>query len=333
MTRSKSGFGRQVATALFVLAASAGRLPGAFALQAPTQHLTEPKGLVPGQKTVEVRLESSPAGLDVAGALARAIATWNAVLPDGIQLAETTRPEPPQGEVLLIVHAEPTGTVFKGGGVDEYGFTGSDIDVNKNTAVSYVLLNDTDVFKQAEGFATDGTAGKIDLELVILHELGHALGLAHASAARMPPVMAPSIEPNGQIQPAGLRRIDEADKQLLTDALARRKRLDPSGSYTGQLSASGRTLTLGDGEFVVEVKEGRVHATYKKTSEVSGPAVGLLLGKVKLDKLHGANTESRTLDSIELDMITNPGQLTVKIDVTPLRTALSFTGTLTKKMP
>ncbi len=181
---------------------------------------------------LRVRLVDPPAGLrlkpggDLRGAVARAAETWQAVesahVP--VRYQGQIRPRAPEpGEVTVQFD---TGAEFPGGH-DAAGFT-SLLRSGHDLTAARIHLNAADF-----DWATDGSDRALDVQSIVEHELGHALGLAHPcgdldtmtpSCTALAPtvrqaldadVMAPSITP-------GSRRV------LSPDDLAGLTALQPS---------------------------------------------------------------------------------------------------------
>lgn len=67
--------------------------------------------------------------------------------------------------------------------------------LNSGTSSEYIRLNDADILFNYNDFvfSTSPTAGEYDLESVMVHEVGHLLGLNHVSATKGTSIMNPSF--------------------------------------------------------------------------------------------------------------------------------------------
>ena len=181
---------------------------------------------------LSVRLFDPPVGLrlkpggDLRLAVVRAAETWQAVESAHVPVryqGQTSPRAPQQGEVTVQFD---TGAEFPGGH-DAAGFTSLTLS-GHDLIAARIHLNAADF-----DWATDGSDRALDVQSIVEHELGHALGLAHPcgdldtktpSCTALPPtvrqaldadVMAPSITP-------GPRRV------LSPDDLAGLTALQPS---------------------------------------------------------------------------------------------------------
>lgn len=290
-------------------------------------------GVLPNQTRVEVRLERASATLpatEVQAALGGAIRAWNAALPPTLQLVLVPAASPlPPGEAIILVRFDSDPAHFGGSGADELGDVRRVSNHPKNSVAIAVLL-----FDKPGSVSTTGKPGTRDLQLVLLHELGHTLGVAHDdNATGVPPIMAPALEENGALLAGGkslaaLRQVTAADKTLLGIALIRRASRDVSGSYTGNLTDGRRLLPIREGEFVVKFEAGKVLLDYKG-SKREVPAVDLL--NVDFVLLFLDVADGKTLRTMTLKRGNTPAEIEVEAVLQPGAQSYTFRGTLTRK--
>jgi hypothetical protein len=302
-------------------------------------------GVLPGQKVVQLRFEKGSAHLpeaEVRAALAGATRAWNAALPADLKLVETPMSQPyPAGEVVIMVRFDSDPSHFGKSGIDEVGDIRGIIDRQKNHAIVALFLVD-----KPGVLVTNGAAAGHDLQLVMMHELGHALGLQHDDGGTgLPPIMAEALEENGKLLArtgktlAGLRQITATDKLLLDIAMAIRKSRDVSGSYTGTLEVTkvvkglgslpiGQKLPVREGDFVVTFDAGMVKVDYKG-SKREVPALDLLDDKFKL-RFPDVD-DGKTLRTMIISRGNTPEEILVEAMVEPMKTRYEIKGTLKRK--
>lgn len=305
-------------------------------------------GLFPDQQTVQVRIDvGKPVFIlktEAEGALQRAVATWNRALGGRVRLVPTKYDEPlPQGEVAISLGFSRK-KVFRLSGEEALAHTGLMVDRKRNTAVSFIYFNDTDDFAYYYSqFSTHARQDRtFDLEIVTLHELGHALGLSHGDS----PVMRPRMERNKRWRKAtgrsiaSLRRLFDADKAAVARALTKRSKLDIRGQYTGSLRVIGKDaaspVTIGHrvpvkpGDFRIDYTPASVVLKYKGAA-IEGKKVDLLLMEARKMSLSidrsvgGSGVVSARLTRID------DRDLHVWMKLKPARFGYIVEGTLTKQ--
>ncbi len=303
-------------------------------------------GVLPNQKQVQVRLQQGSVHLpaaEVRAALSGAIGAWNAVLPADLKLVETPMTAPlPEGEVVFLVRFDADPSHFPQSGVDEVGDIRGIIDRGKNHAIVALFFVD-----KPGALSTSGAAASRDLQLVMMHELGHALGIPHENGATgMPPIMAPALEETGKLLArtgkslAALRQLTAADKSLLEIGTLKRASRDVSGSYTGTLTVTkvegtgnltvGSTIPVRAGQLVITFEAGKVKLNYRESLREL-PAVDLYNSETRLEFPDLA--DGRTLRTMTISRGNTPEEIEVVATIKALVATYTLTGTMKRPSP
>jgi hypothetical protein len=320
-----------------------------FALALPTllvaQRMPSGIGVLPNQKQVQVIVQNPSTQLPAAGvssALVGAIAAWNAALPADLRLVQGSALALPAGEVVFYIRFDNDPSHFGTSGIDEIGDTRGIWDHNKNNAVVTIFLVD-----KAGSFSTNGAPNTHDLQLVLMHELGHALGAQH-DGSDVPPIMAPGLEQNGKLiartkqQLPALRRLTQADRDQLDIAMSKRKSRDIAGSYLGTLKVTeispkdaktaitvGREIPVRDGDMVVSYEQGKVVLVYKG-SRRELPAVDFLK-EMSWTLNFPSKIDSNPLRYMDLKRGDDEGELDVEGSMEMNKITYTLKGTVKKK--
>jgi hypothetical protein len=141
---------------------------------------------------------------DVSAAIARAIARWQAVADVSIVTTASDRQSVSpaglrgDGVSLITVAATPENVLLFGSDTSIAAKSRLFVDARGNITEADIVLSP---FVQ---FSTDGSFGTFDLETVLTHEIGHALGLRHSPS--LGSLMYENVEPNGSFIGAFRRR-------------------------------------------------------------------------------------------------------------------------------
>jgi hypothetical protein len=305
-----------------------------------------PQGIPPHQHRVEVRIGNGSKYLaddKVEQAVAGAIQAWNAALPADLQLVKGPDNGPyPPGEVVFIVRFSDKKKDFGGKAIDEAADTRPDIEQDKNRAATLIMVSDH------EGdLSVDGSPGTRDLQLVLMHELGHALGVDHADdATTMPPIMAPALDENSKLLANGkklesLRQVTQIDRECLVGTVNKRKARDLTGTFTGTLKVeklidgtldtlSGHELPVKDGDLVIKYEAGKYLLDYKG-SKRELPGVAILQTEVQLEFPDDPRDDHHALRTLTIHRGATPGEFDITMVFQPLRAKYEVRGTLKRK--
>ena len=305
------------------------------------------------QTTVQVRFNpAAPAQVNHAAALAamrRAVSTWNTALGSKLRLVEAAHNAPyPRGQLLVFFTLSQASGYF-GPTSTELANTGTQVFRTRNYAVTFIIYNDTAAFAASSGFSTTGAPDKtMDLEIVTLHELGHALGMGHAAGTHVPPIMAPGLPDNKRLAQltgktvAQLRHLCPQDRQLLAKALQTRDDRRYRGKYTGSLEvtkveqptapgkrktviSTGHKTNYSGSDFELDDTSEKLTLTIKR-SKAQVPVIRTLLGKpIEFTSF----TPRRSMKSAEVEKI-GATKLKVKLKMASRDATVTLTGELTK---
>lgn len=307
----------------------------------------EINGPLPSQKTLQVRLEQGSAHLpdaEVRVALSGAIRLWSSALPADLTLVEADRLAPiPRGEVVILVRFDADASHFGGGtSVDELGDVRLLVDKARDHAIVAIMI-----FDKPGSLSTDGKPATRDLELVLAHELGHALGCEHVhGATTVPPIMAPVLEENAKVLAGGkslasVRQLSTDDKDRLEISMLKRQRRDISGSYTGELAVTktgrgvggipvGHKIPVREGDFVVTYDGGYIRLDFRG-SKRHLDTIELLFMDFELK--FPAEPDLKPLRTLNMKRTTGGlDEIEVNAVIAPLKVNYEVKGVLKKKL-
>jgi hypothetical protein len=178
-------------------------------------------------------------------------------------------------------------------------------------ATSFLLDSSTGEILEADVFFNTrfdwsvtpaGEAGRIDLESVMLHEIGHLLGLGHSSLGEteMIPGGRRVIASGAVMFPIAFSPGSIADRQLQPDDLAGISDLYPAASFTTATSSiNGRITKNGNGVFgahvtAVNLATGELIAGFSLNTQGEYAIAGLPPGSyvLRVEPLDDADTDS-----------------------------------------
>lgn len=206
--------------------------------------------VLPGQSALEVGfLDNTVPGYlssqSVHTAIENAVNKWNAAFGRKLQLMKVNfKGVIPTNKLFISIEFSTDPRLFSASG-NELGYTTTCVYQVRRIAQGRIMLNNTPAMS-ADPFSTNGAIDSTyDLELVVMHELGHAIGFDHApNSPRFPPVMSPKLGTNRELNQwtgkpiSELRKIYPDDVQLLGPALKKREKYEFEGTYEGTLQFS-----------------------------------------------------------------------------------------------
>jgi len=274
-------------------------------------------GVQVGTETVDVRWpdgsvryflnERDIAGVsagDFRAAVGRAAATWQAV--PGVRL---------RFEDQGFTTAAPVGL----DGRNTIGFLDRP-DLDRVLGSTSLLLDaDTGALVEADIFfntrfpwsvAQQGESGRVDLESVVLHELGHFVGLGHSAIGETEPTPTGGrrVLGSGAVMfPIALSLGTTAARVLQSDDMAGAQDLYgdgslSSGSIVGRVTKSGRGV-YGAHVLAVNLETGRMVAGFTLTGDGSFVIAGLDPGPhvLRVEPLDDADVESFLSGAVDVD--------------------------------
>jgi hypothetical protein len=188
-------------------------------------------------------------------------------------------------------------------------------------ATSFLLDASTGEIREADIFfntrftwtaAPGGEAGRVDLESVALHEIGHLLGLGHSAVGEteLIPGGGRRVIASGAVMfPIALSAGSTADRQLQPDDLAGIADVYPSAQFASATSSiSGRITKDGAGVFgahlaAVNLETGEIVGGFALTLGGEYVIGGLSPGPyvVRVEPLDDADTDSFLAGAIDVD--------------------------------
>lgn len=276
-------------------------------------------GFVVGVRTVDVKWAASPiryvinerdiAGVsaaDMRAAAARAAATWQGVAGTTLRFEDQGFTAAPPG---LLDGRNTLGFLDRPDLDRVLGATSLLIDSSTGTLLEADIFFNT---RFAWSVAPQGEAGRVDVESVVLHELGHMVGLGHSAIGETErtgtggrrvlgsgAVMFPIAFTPGSTADRLLQADDEAAVQdLYAIDPARRS----SGSITGRVTKNGRGV-FGAHVIAFHPETGRLIGGFSLNANGDFVIAGLEPGPhiVRVEPLDDADVESYLSGDVDVD--------------------------------
>lgn len=245
-----------------------GLLSGAMIFSGQGELILNPDDIfvLPYQKEVVVMINlAGLSHLEVSAAdqaARKAVDIWNQALGGRLQLKPAAGTSAsPRNEMFITIEPSSNPALFKSSG-NELAYTSLYAIKSAQQGQVRIQINNAEAKSLSTQGAVDDT---YDFGLVLLHEIGHALGLGHAATPHYPPLMSAYLGTNKELNQwtkspiPTLRHLHSDDEQLLQAALDKTKKYDFAGIYEGSLSYSlrgvGRTMEFKDFKIVQDLHE------------------------------------------------------------------------------
>ena len=221
---------------------------------------------------------------DVTGAVERSLATWEKAADIKFQIVwtdkQTVSPSGKSGDGVSIITIAPT--------PENLLLFGSDAqEVSARTRIFYNRkgnITEADiVLNPYEQFSTDGSTGTFDLEATLTHEIGHLLGLEHASVTGA--TMHAQAGKNGvyNLPSFGARTLAEDDIAGVRTLYGAKNNDDSCcGAISGKLTTDNGKPAKNFQVWAEESESGRVAAGVLTNTDGSFQIEGLNVGNYKI---------------------------------------------------